>query len=313
MSAASGLPALELVVVTYRSRAQVEAMLAGLPEELPVVVVDNSDSDDGTRALVEARPAGRYLRGGGVGFARAANAGVRAASADVVVLVNPDTRPDLAALAALAADLERDPALLSSAALLVDGEGRGEMGAGGWEPSLLRTAVHASGLHGLRPSAGLYATPQPGAPCSVDWTSGGCMAVRRSTFLELGGFDEDFYVYGEDVALGRTARQRGLRQVLRTDVLVPSSSGGSGAPSLEMMRLRGASFRRYAAKHHAAPVATAMGAVAAAGYLVRELRARTKGDAALASQHRAWAVGALTARATVAGHDVTGPLPPRSR
>ena len=45
-------------------------MLAGLPADLPLVVVDNSDGSDGLADVVRARPRGRYLEGGGVDFAR---------------------------------------------------------------------------------------------------------------------------------------------------------------------------------------------------------------------------------------------------
>ncbi len=72
----------ELVVVAYRSRAQVEELLAGLPEDLPLTVVDNSDGSDGLADVVAARAHGRYLRGGGVGFARAAKLGARTSTAE---------------------------------------------------------------------------------------------------------------------------------------------------------------------------------------------------------------------------------------
>ena len=49
--------------------------------------------------------------------------------------------------------------------------------------------MHAVGAHKVFPTGGLWARPVPGAPLELDWLSGACMAVRRSTFLELGGSD----------------------------------------------------------------------------------------------------------------------------
>ncbi|MGQ7350637.1 glycosyltransferase [Quadrisphaera oryzae] len=303
------LEGVELVVVAYRSRAQVEQMLAGLPADLPLVVVDNSDGSDGLRGVVEARQHGRYLAGGGVGFARAATRGALSSTAEVVLFVNPDVRPTPAHLAAVVADVRADPALAASAACIVDADGpeagRPQIGCGGWEPTVRRVAAHAAGLHKRLPTAGVYAKPLANQPLRVDWVSGGCMAVRREVFERLGGFDTDFYVYNEDMAFGRAARAAGLHEVLRTDVLVPGSSGGSGAPSLEMMRLRGASMARYVRKHHALAPALAMRALTAAGYAVRAAEQVAKGDRRRAREHWAYAVGAATATATVGGRVVT--------
>jgi N-acetylglucosaminyl-diphospho-decaprenol L-rhamnosyltransferase len=295
----------ELVVVAYRSRAQIEQMLAGLAVDLPVAVVDNSDGSDGLEQLILARPHGRYLTGGGVGFARAANLGARTSSADYLVFVNPDTRPTTADIAALVQDVASDPRCAASGATLVEPDGRAQLGVGGWEPSLRRAAVHAVGLHKRFPRAGIFARPAIGSPEELDWVSGGCMAVRRQTFLELGCFDEDFYVYNEDVAFGRTARAHGMTQRLRTDVTIAGQSGGSGAPSLEMMRLRGASMARYLRKHHPRLPADVMSAVICLGYAVRAAEQILRGNRVRAREHWAYALGALTGQAFVGGRRVT--------
>lgn len=299
------LRAVELVVVAYRSRAQVEQMLAGLPPDLPVVVVDNSDGSDGLEDVILARPNGRYLHGGGVGFARAANLGARTSSAEYLVFVNPDTRPTTGDLATLVEDVATDPHCSASGGTLVEPDGRAQIGVGGWEPSLRRAAVHAVSLHKLFPRAGIFARPVLGEPEHLDWVSGGCMAVRRRTFLDLGCFDEDFYVYNEDVAFGRASRMRGLAQRLRTDVPISGASGGSGAPSLEMMRLRGASMDRYLRKYHSRLRADVMVAVIGLGYAVRAVQRLLGRDRRRAREHWAYALGCFTGRAFVGGRVVT--------
>ena len=291
----------ELIVVAYRSRLQVEQMLAGLPESLPLAVVDNSDGSDGLAEVVRARPRGRYLEGGGVGFARAANKGARSSAAEYLVFVNPDTRPTADDIATLVEDVATDPRCAASAGILLEADGRSQIGVAGWEPTPLRAAVHAAGLHKLFPTRGIYARPDVGRPLAVDWVSGACMAVRRETFLDLGCFDEDFYVYNEDMAFGRAVRERGMYQRMRTDVAISGSSGGSGAPSLEMMRLRGASLRRYAHKHHPRPVAAAIAGLVGLGYAVRTAEQYLLRNARRAREHWAYALGAFTGRATVGG------------
>ena len=97
----------ELVIVSYHSRPQIEGLLAGLPPDLPLVIIDNAAGRDGLAELVRARPNGRYLDGGGQGFAKAANLGARSTNHEFLIFVNPDCRPtveDLEALAASVAD-----------------------------------------------------------------------------------------------------------------------------------------------------------------------------------------------------------------
>ncbi|MQA34016.1 glycosyltransferase [Modestobacter roseus] len=303
--AAENAPDLTVVTVAYRSRVLVAELLDGLPAELPVIVVDNSDGSDGLPDVVAARPNGKYLVGGGVGYARAANAGADAATTEVIVFVNPDTRPTAADLATLAADVAGDPRCAASAAVLVDPDGRPRLGVGGWEFSPLRAAAFAVGLHKVLPRVGPFARPAAGEQLDVDWVSGAVMAIRRSTFAELGGFDDRYYVYCEDVAFGRRARERGMYERMRSDVGVHGSSGGSGAPSLEMMRLRGASLTRYV-RHHQPPLrAGAISAFMAFGYALRTVGQLALRNRRRAREHWAYAVGLVTARATVSGRVVT--------
>lgn len=293
----------ELILVSYRSQTQISGLLTAFPADFPVAVVDNAGDVDGVSEVVNGRSNARYLDAGGIGFARAANLGARTSSHEYIVFGNPDSRPELADIERLVADVAADPHCASSAALLLGVDGKAEL-SGGWEPTLRRTIVHAMSLNKLFPLAGLFARPSVGSTINVDWTSAACMAVRRQTFLGLGGFDESFYVYSEDVAFGRTVRLSGLYQRLRTDIAVPHTSGGSGAPPLEMMRLRGASMARYVRKYDPYPLATAMIGVLILGYLVRVAEQLLGRDRPRAREHWAYVMGLVTRRAQVAGVEV---------
>lgn len=284
-------PTYEVVVVAYRSAALVTALLESLPADQPVVVVDNAHGVDGLEAAVAARPAVRYLDGPGAGFASGANLGVRTSTHDVVVFVNPDSFPTPAVLDALVDDIVADPGLAAVSATTVLPDGRVEIGVGGWEPSVRRALVHAVGAHKLAPLGGLWARPVPGQPLELDWLSGACMAVRRSTFLELGCFDEEFFVYNEDVAFGRSVREAGLRQRIRTDLLVTHLGGGSGEGKTRMLRLRGASLHRYVRRHNSAASTFGIRAALSLGYAPRWLIARVRGQGGQAAEHAAYVTG----------------------
>ena len=273
------VPAYELIIVSYNSRSQIEGLLAGLPTDIPLAIVDNARGADGLREMIRHRPNARYLEGAGQGFATAANMGARSSAYEYVIFVNPDTRPTATGLDTLVSMLAAEPNIASAAGTTVSGDGTVEIGTGGWEPTLKRAVIHAMGLHKIFPEAGLFARPRPYLPLSVEWTTGACMAVRVSTFLGLGCFDEQFYVYNEDVAFGRAVREKNLLQSLRTDVLVPHAAGGSGAPSREMLRLRGASMARYVGQHNPPNTARLIRLSLALGYLTRvaeQLAARNR-------------------------------------
>jgi len=282
----------EVVLVTYKSRALAEAMFARLPEdEVHLVVVDNSKGVDGVPELVAGRKNARYLDGAGAGFAKAANLGARTSTADVVLFLNPDTAPTAAQLQALVDELAGDPRLAAVSATTVRPDGRVELGVGGYEPTARRAWAHALGLHVLLPTTGLYARPKPNRPIRLDWLTGACLAVPRERFLELGGFDEDFFVYNEDMAYGRQVRLAGLLQKLRTDILVPHVGGGSGAARTRMFQMRGASMAGYVADHNPASSVLGLRLALTLGTLARSAVARARGNADLAAEHRAYVRG----------------------
>jgi len=291
----------ELVLVAYHSRPLVEALLATLPAELPVVIIDNCHGADGLGEITHARLATRYVDGPGRGYPTGANLGARSSTYDRVIFVNPDSSPSLAQLDSLVAELDRDPRLGVVCATTILPDGKVEIGTGGWEPSVRRALVHAVGAHKLFPTAGLWARPVPGRPIDLDWLGGACMAVPRQLFCDLGGFDESYFVYSEDVDFGRRIREAGLRQLLRTDLLVPHLGGGSGDDKVRMLQLRGASMMQYVRHHNGATAVHGIRLALTAGYVGRYGLCRLLGQRAQAREHAAYMRGLWVG----AGHDLT--------
>jgi GT2 family glycosyltransferase len=296
----------EVVVVSYHSKHQIEGLLAGLPAELPVAIVDNAKNSDQLREFAQARPGTRYVdSGGGAGYPRAANLGLSSSEYQYAIMLNPDARTSIDTLHAIIDDVRSDPTCASSSPLNVEPDGSPEFGVGGWEPSVPRAIVHALALHKVLPRAGLYARPRVGERIQLDWVTGSCMAVNIERFTELGRFDDRYYVYNEDMAYGYAARANGMYQKLRTDLTSTHAAGGSGAPSLEMLRLRGASMRRYLFhRRHRLP-ATVISGIIGVGYVVRTVVFRVLGRTARANEDFAYVKGIFTGKAWVAGQEVT--------
>ncbi len=184
-----------------------------------IVVVDNGSSDDSVERLEAARLATvRVVRAGvNLGYGAGINRGVAVAGAGHVLVCNPDLLLDESCIGALVARLEAEPGLGIVGPRLRNPDGSTYV-SGRPFPSLRDALGHAF--------AGLVWKQNPWSrrylqtswdrsdAADVDWASGALLLVRRSTFEQLGGFDERFFMFMEDVDLCWRARQAGWRVAL---------------------------------------------------------------------------------------------------
>lgn len=185
---------ISVIVVTFRSRDVVGACLASLQTAagpglaLEVLLVDNA-SADGTPGWVRANyPAVRVIENPvNVGFARACNQALGLASGQYVLFLNPDARLATGALEAMIQRLRQEP----RPGLLSPRLQGGGPPAWGRFPTLGRLVARRLGA---RPE------PEPGEG-PVDWVLGACMLGPAEVVRELGGFDDDYFLYGEDLDL----------------------------------------------------------------------------------------------------------------
>jgi N-acetylglucosaminyl-diphospho-decaprenol L-rhamnosyltransferase len=261
----------EIVIVSYRSRGPLSTLLAELHGK-PVVVVDNAARIEPVRDLTTKYGA-RYLDPGeNVGFAAAANLGAESAQAEIVIFVNPDCLPTASALEELANYLGQDAGLGSCSPRLTGRDGRTSKVVGGWRPTLRRCSAQAVGLPTVIRRSGIWVTPIPGEVLDVGWLAGTCLAVRRSAFRSVGGFDIGFFLYNEDMALGDRLAKHNLRQVLRADIAVEHAGGQSSVGSpVPVWLLRAASMGRYIRDRNSPAASLCMRIVLGLGWFLRGL------------------------------------------
>ncbi|MFZ0666098.1 MAG: glycosyltransferase family 2 protein [Acidimicrobiales bacterium] len=159
--------------------------------------------------------------GANLGYGSGANRGAAACTAEFVLVSNPDIVFEPQTLGRLADVLRARPDLGIVGPRVNEPDGTRYPSARRF-PSLLEGAGHA--LAGLLAPNNRFTrryrmvnleTQSPESPESseslteVDWVSGSCMLVRRKTFEELGGFDESYFMYGEDVDLCWRAHRAG--------------------------------------------------------------------------------------------------------
>ena len=196
-------PSLTVVIVAHESLVDLRYTLPLLAAELgpadELIVVDNASHDGLAEALPDLAP--RALLVGlnqNVGFAAGANAGVTAATGDLVVLLNPD-----AAVEPGWGEAIREPwggrfAAWMGLVLLENGTKINTSGG----------VIHFTGF-GWAGQIDERRDAAPKAPAEVGFVSGACFAVPRAVWNETGGFPERFFMYCEDVDLSLRLRLRG--------------------------------------------------------------------------------------------------------
>ena len=203
------------VVVNHDAGDALLACVSSLRAEgvRDVTVVDNDSSDGSTDALQAAHPGVRVVRAGtNLGYGAGANRGITACSSEFVLVANPDTAFHGGSVRTLVEVLGTDPTLAIVGPQLLEADGRRYPSARRF-PSFVDAAGHAvlADLVPGNPFTRRYRMddldPQDVTP--VDWVSGACFLGRRRALVELGGFDEAYFMYAEDADLCWRARRAG--------------------------------------------------------------------------------------------------------
>jgi N-acetylglucosaminyl-diphospho-decaprenol L-rhamnosyltransferase len=212
---------LGLVVIGYRSDKVWEPFFNSLRSSTiapgAIVVVENSPVVSPTLERFSDLPITVVHRSDNPGYGAAANAGVAALNPDMahIVICNPDVTVHPEALATLLATLETDlhagtagPRLLTA---------RGEVYPSARAIPGIRIGIGHALLGNMWPTnpwsrkyLGDYESTDPH---SVGWLSGAFLLVRQAAFDAVGGFDEGYFMFFEDVDLGFRLKQAGFRSV----------------------------------------------------------------------------------------------------
>jgi len=216
---------LDIVIVNWNTARELMECLASIAASdrsafhlARVVVVDNA-SRDGFCLELEAGqlPLTVVRNAENRGFAAACNQGAAGSKADYVLFLNPDTRLFPETLTRTVAFLERpDSGDIGICGIrLVDAHDNSVV-AGAHFPTVRSYVGQAFGLDRLIPASFpplLISIADGDTTRDVDQVIGAFFLVRRQVFESLGGFDERFFVYFEEVDFSLRARQRGFRSV----------------------------------------------------------------------------------------------------
>jgi N-acetylglucosaminyl-diphospho-decaprenol L-rhamnosyltransferase len=274
---AAGAPFLTFVIVTFNSAEVIGGCLDSIyahDRRARCIVVDNASTDD-TRHLVGAYdgPVDLVPLESNEGFGRACNIGARRSQTDLVATMNPDVRIGRFAPEEISELAAADRVGLLSP-LLCEASESPRQGARRCAPMLSRSA--RTGLHDWRHIVGpLWPSRLPTGDLSVEaeesatWASGAMTVFARQEFLELGGFDPSFFLYYEDMDLGRAYRAAGLPIRLLDSLEIqhePGSSSPRGGQEAKFMTWAMLGWLEFVAKYEGHRAAVGAGRRILAGF-----------------------------------------------
>ena len=234
-AAGTAVPVVRVVCVVYHPGdelarfAETLATASRTPVEL--VVVDNGTDHSVARDVVDETGGRLVVPGANLGYGAAANRGAQGARTPWIVVANSDVEWTPGSLDRLVAAGEEQPSAGALGPMLVNTDGT--------------TYPSARALPSLRQGAGhaLFARVWPDNPWTrayharqestgghlrdAGWLSGACLLLRREAFEQVGGFDESYFMFFEDVDLGERLGRAGWENLYVPDVQVTHVGGTS--------------------------------------------------------------------------------------
>ena len=253
---------LSVAIVSYNAREELEACLssviANTEDATPEIIVADNASTDGSVAMVKDRfPGVDVLESNeNLGFARASNLCWRRAHRPLVLFLNSDTVVPQGALARIVALMNDRDDVGALGPLLKNADGSIQMSFGNMlslSAELRQKFLNAGYRNGRGPLRG-YVENLHARERTVDWVSGACLLTRHELLERVGGFDEEFFLYSEDVDLCAGIRAQGARILFTPTVEITHHRGRSVEKDRDRAYVESQRSRlHFYAKHYGQP------------------------------------------------------------
>jgi hypothetical protein len=221
---------ISIIILTYNSSQYIEPLLNSLvkkysdninAKELEIIVADNKSLDDTLEKANKYKETIKITENGGnFGFAKGNNLGVKKASGEFLVFLNPDAKfieGDLFD----AVSLFDDDSVGIIGGKIISLDGKKELSCGKFYNPLNILLLTL----GLEESLGVRFAPSKKQ--EVDFVSGGFLFIRKKLFERLNGFDENYFMYVEDSDLCYQAKKKGFRVLYSNKATIQHVGQGS--------------------------------------------------------------------------------------
>lgn len=246
------IPLVSIIVVSYNGLKFLDELFKSITNQFKdityeLIVVDNASSDDSADYIEKNYPWIKLVRSTlNLGFTGGNNLGARYASGEFLLLLNNDTKLNQPLEPLINAFI--DSTLGVIAPRLVYGDGKLQLNVG-FEHNPLRIILSWLGLSKITGLPNFFQRMETNqnfydsSHLNVDWVSGACFLTRRDLWENLAGFDEDIFMYCEDVDYCKRVRELGCRVAYSRDVTVVHYEGSGKKWIGEAALLR--TFRSY--------------------------------------------------------------------
>jgi GT2 family glycosyltransferase len=249
---------LDIAIVNFNTRSMLRECLRSLADEprvSRVLVADNGSSDGSLDMLRDEFPdVVAVSLPHNPGFGAAADELVGRSEAEVVLLLNADVRLQPGAIDVLVDHLDAHPDAAIAGPRIAHLDGSLQRSCFD-DPSVRELLWQESGLHSIRSAIapqGLHHFAHDSSR-EVPWVLGAALAIRRTAFEQVGGFDPGFFLYYEEVDLCVRLRRRGWTTRFVPDAQVTHHGGGStGGRTTESQLTLYRSLHRFHRIHHTA-------------------------------------------------------------
>lgn len=276
---------LAVVTVAYRSDEVLPTFLRSIPpassEPVTVVVVDNAPTAGDASSHAEEFGAQYLALAANPGYGGAVNAAVKTlpASVEWILVSNPDVVLGAGAIDELLAAARASDRVGSAGPTVLGGDGARYPSARS-VPSIRTGVGHA--LFGRvwpsNPWSARYLGTRRASDGTADvgWLSGSCVLVRRAAFDEVGGFDEGYFMYFEDVDLGFRLGRAGYVNRFVPDAVVTHTGAHStsGDESARMIQAHHDSAKRFLAQKYPGRILAPIRGMLGVGLDIRSAIAR---------------------------------------
>ena len=213
---------ISVIIVNYNVRPFLEHALASVTKALgglsgEVLVVDNASDDGSVDMLREKFPGVKLIvNENNVGFARANNQAARESLGEYLLFLNPDTVVQENTLRVMMDFFGQHPEAGLAGCKILNPDGTLQLACRRSFPTPWVAFTKIVGLAAMFPRSRMFARynltfRNPDETCQVDAVSGSFLFARRSVFENVGGFDEDFFMYGEDLDFCYRVKKNGLK------------------------------------------------------------------------------------------------------
>ena len=252
---------LSIIIVNWNVQELLDRCLASIyaadlpPGSFEIIVVDSASKDDSVAMAREKYPAVRLLtQAVNVGFTRGNNIGLAQAQGDFLLLLNPDTEVSRSALGTLVEYLQDNPTVGIAGPQTLNSDGSHQSTRRRF-PTLMTGVFESTWLAGAAPSRverdyRMLETDDEDI-IMVDWVQGSALMLRREVYRDIGGLDEAFVMYSEELDYCRRAKRAGWQVAYHGGAIITHHGGKSSEQvAAQTMIHFHTSKLRYFRKHH---------------------------------------------------------------